>query len=114
VVVGHGRHIWCLQGTLLIFKGGWHHWAKWFHLGVGYLVWYIITTKSIVVYCFHCMEKFVSTFSSRPPMDDYHELYQVHNVEIKEWHIYILVTSLLFYHNGVWAIPTQPCTVVSI
>jgi hypothetical protein len=32
------------------------------------------------------MEKFVSTFGSRPPdsMDDYHELYQVHNVEIKE------------------------------
>jgi hypothetical protein len=30
------------------------------------------------------MEKFVSTFGSGSPMDDYHELYQVHNVEIKE------------------------------
>ncbi len=58
------RHVWCLQRVLSIFKGSRHHWTRWFHPGVWYLMWYVVLAKSTTIYTFPSMEGFIPTFGA--------------------------------------------------
>jgi len=59
--VGHGGHVWCLQKAMLIFVGSLHHWTKWFHSRIWYMVWYVIAIEFVIIYTFPCMEGFIPT-----------------------------------------------------
>jgi hypothetical protein len=92
-----------IYGTApLIFEGSWHHWTKWFRLGVQYLVWYVAATVSATIYTFLSMEMF--TPSSRGTAHGWLSwVCDAHEVDIEEipYIAWVLASTLWEFAGGI-------------